>query len=411
MPGRAAASGKPTAPGEFQAHWRALVGCTLAAAVGTIGLNAYSQGAFVPMLVTQVGYSREQLSLATLVLSATIALLAPIVGAILDRWGAIPIIAAGVVGEAAGFALLGLAPARFGWFIAGMVLLGILGVGTTPPSFSRVVAARFDRTRGLALGLMISGLGLVAISAPIIMTRVLALVGWRGGYLTLAVVVLVMGGAGLTLIRRDEPAQHRRAQAASGDWSALKRPLFWYLILCFAAPALFGGGYLLHMITILRGKGFTPAHAAEVQALIGVAVVVGRFSSGFAMDRVFAPFVAAAAFALSAAGTAMLFSSSGLVLSMGALAVGLTIGAELDILAYVTSRYFGLNSFGRLYSLAYSAMILAGGASPLLIAKLAPSGGYETALAVSTAGIAAAAVLVALLPRFRPGPLADFAPA
>ena len=407
MAGGAAAGGASAVSGEFRTHWRALVGCTLAAAVGTIGLNAYSQGAFVPMLVAQAGYSREQLSLATLVLSATIALLAPLVGATLDRWGPAPIIAAGVMGEAVGFALLGLAPAHFSWFIGGMVLLGVLGVGTTPPSFSRVIAARFDRNRGLALGLMIGGLGLVAISAPIVMTRVLATVGWRGGYLTLAAVVLVMGGVGLALIRRDSPAHARRPQAASGDWSALKRPLFWYLLLCFAAPALFGGGYLLHMITILRGKGFAPAQAAEVQALIGVAVVVGRLSSGFAMDRVFAPFVAATTFAISAAGTAMLFSTNGLVLSLGALAIGLTIGAELDILAYVTSRYFGLNSFGRLYSLAYSAMILAGGASPLLIAELAPNGGYETALAVSTAGIAAAAVLVALLPRFRPTPQAS----
>lgn len=403
--------GAPAAgSGEFRTHWRALVGCTLAAAIGTIGLNAYSQGAFVPMLVAQAGYSREQLSLATLVLSATIALLAPLVGALLDRWGPAPIIAACVVGEAVGFAFLGLAPAQFHWFLGGMVLLGVLGVGTTPPSFSRVIAARFDRNRGLALGLMICGLGLVAITAPIVMTRVLAAVGWRCGYLTLAAAVLVLGGAGLWLIRRD-PAPARRdagagvVMARRGDWSALKRPLFWYLLVCFAAPALFGGGYLLHMITILRAKGFTPGEAAQVQALIGVAVVVGRFSSGFAMDRVFAPFVAATTFAISAAGCAMLFSDSGLLLSLGALAIGLTIGAELDILAYVASRYFGLDSFGRLYSLAYSAMILAGGASPLLIAKLAPNGDYGRALVVSTIGTAAAALLVTMLPRFQPAPM------
>jgi predicted MFS family arabinose efflux permease len=405
MQGDLVVSGPPVKPGEFQNHWRALIGCTLAAAVGTIGLNAYSQGAFVPTLVAQVGYTREQLSLATLVLSATIALLAPLVGALLDRWGAVPIIAACVVGEAMGFAFLGLAPAQFHWFIGGMVLLGVLGVGTTPPSFSRVIAAHFDRRRGLALGIMIGGLGLVAISAPIVMTKVLALAGWRAGYLVLATVVLVLGGAGLWLVRLDPPALVRLATtggppAKRGDWSALKRPLFWYLLLCFAMPALFGGGYLLHMISILRGKGFTPAQAAEVQALIGGAVVVGRLSSGFAMDRVFAPYVAATTFAISAAGCVMLFGHSGLVLSLGALAIGLTIGAELDILAYVASRYFGLDSFGRLYSLAYSAMILAGGASPLLIAQLAPNGDYTIALAVSTIGMAAAAALVARLPRF-----------
>ena len=79
----------------------------------------------------------------------------------------------------------------------------------------------------------------------------------------------------------------------------------------------------------------------------------------------------------------------------------MTIGAELDILAFTLSRYFGLACFGRLYGLAYSVMILAGGCSPVLIAKLARSGDYTSGIIVSALGICAAAVLVALLPKFK----------
>jgi len=151
---------------EFRRHWRALVGSMMAASVGVIGLNAYTGGAFVPELVAKVGYTREQLSFATLLLSATVALVVPWVGQAVDRWGATRIIAIAVVGEALGFFLLGAAPARFGWYAAAMILLALLGVGTTPPTYARVVAARFDRRRGLALGLMIAGLGVTAITAP-----------------------------------------------------------------------------------------------------------------------------------------------------------------------------------------------------------------------------------------------------
>src|SRR6202007_3323180 len=35
-----------TPAGEFKRHWRSLAGCTIAASVGTIGLNAYTSGAF-----------------------------------------------------------------------------------------------------------------------------------------------------------------------------------------------------------------------------------------------------------------------------------------------------------------------------------------------------------------------------
>lgn len=78
----------------------------------------------------------------------------------------------------------------------------------------------------------------------------------------------------------------------------------------------------------------------------------------------------------------------------------LTIGAELDILAYTLSRYFGVPSFGRLYSLAYSVMILAGGASPLLISRLSSAGNYRPAILVCAFGLAVFAILVAFLPRY-----------
>jgi hypothetical protein len=249
---------------------------------------------------------------------------------------------------------------------------------------------------------MISGLGITAITAPMVMTHVIAAVGWRGGYWTLAAFALVMGGLGLWLIRSDPSPSRALAmadRAEHGGWSALRRPLYWFILSCFAAPALFGGGYLLHLITILRERGFAPDQAAQVQSLVGVSIIAGRCLSGAALDRFRASYVAATAFAISAAGTAMLLSSSTPILCLAALAVGLTIGAELDILAFTVSRYFGLASFGRLYGLAYSAMILAGGASPLLIARLARSNDYTLAILVSAVGVFAAAIAVALLPR------------
>jgi len=64
------------------------------------------------------------------------------------------------------------------------------------------------------------------------------------------------------------------------------------------------------------------------------------------------------------------------------------------------SRYFEIASFGRCYSLGHSLMILSGGASPVLIAHLSPSGDYTLALAVSTIGLALSAASVAFLPHF-----------
>ncbi|MEG3181348.1 MFS transporter [Sphingomonas sp. LT1P40] len=389
-----------TGSGEFRQHWRTLAGCTIAASIGTIGLHAYTSGAFAHALTSDAGFTRDQMSLATLILSASVAVCAPFAGVLMDRYGALRVVSIAVVGEAIAFALLGLIPSSFGFYAAGVFLLAILGVGTTPPGFARMVTGRFDKSRGLALGVMISGLGLMAISGPIWATWVIQQLGWRGGYLVLAGLVLVLGGIGVLLIR-SEGDIHGKSSASlkTGDFSALRRPLFWAMLLGFLAPAFFSGGYLLHLISLLRERGFTPAGAAQVQSLIGVAILAGRLGSGWALDHWPPQWVAAVAFTISGLACVLLLGSDPLLVSLAALGIGLTIGAELDIMAYFISRYFGLESFGRLYALAYACLITSAGASPVLISKLADIGdGYATALIVSTVGTVAGAVILMFLP-------------
>src|SRR5262245_30073862 len=100
-------------PSEMRAHWRALAGCGLAASMGTVGLHAYTSGAFVSALVEQAGYTRAQLSLATLLLSSTMAITVPIAALLMDRFGARRVITFAVIGEAIGFLILGSMPAVF----------------------------------------------------------------------------------------------------------------------------------------------------------------------------------------------------------------------------------------------------------------------------------------------------------
>lgn len=392
---------------EFRRHWRTLAGCTIAAAIGTIGLHAYTSGAFVHALTEDAGFTRDQMSLATLILSASVAVCAPIAGVMMDRYGALRVVSVAVVGEALAFALLGLIPADFTFYAIGILLLAVLGVGTTPPAFARMVTTKFDRSRGLALGIMISGLGLMAITGPMWATWVIERVGWRGGYFLMSGLVLVLGGIGVLLIRSEGEARGQSgASLKTGDFSALRRPLFWMMLLGFLAPAFFSGGYLLHLITLLRERGFSPEGAAQVQSLIGVAVLVGRLGSGWALDHFPAQIVAAVAFAISGLACALLLQSDPLLISLAALGIGLTIGAELDIMAYFISRYFGLESFGRLYALAYACLITSAGASPVLISWIAGVGGsYGPALIVSTIGTIAGAAVLMFLPN--PGRIGD----
>ena len=124
----------------------------------------------------------------------------------------------------------------------------------------------YDRARGIALGLAVSGLGLMAIFWPLVANRLIEAVGWRASFACVAGAVAFLGFSGLLLVSSDRaPGDRPTAPAARSSrepgWGALSRRLFWVLLAGFLAPGLFGGGYLFHLVSILRERGVSPGAA------------------------------------------------------------------------------------------------------------------------------------------------------
>jgi len=152
---------------------------------------------------------------------------------------------------------------------------------------------------------------------------------------------------------------------------------------------------------MLSESGIPPVRAAEIQALLGLAVLAGRFGIGLIVDKVFAPFLGFGCLAVAAVGLLGLSTGDVALVLPAVFALGFTLGAELDLMGYLIARYFGVENFGKLYGLLYGCVILSSGTSPLIIATIADrTGGYSNALHVSAAGLTVAAVILLLLPRF-----------
>jgi cyanate permease len=82
----------------------------------------------------------------------------------------------------------------------------------------------------------------------------------------------------------------------------------------------------------------------------------------------------------------------------------LGLGAEVDLIAYLIGRYFGLRAFGRVYSSAFAAFALAGALGPLIMgASFDWTGSYRGALVTFVAATLVAAVLMTRLGRYRYG--------
>ena len=179
-----------------------------------------------------------------------------------------------------------------------------------------------------------------------------------------------------------------------------ERP-FGRLLAVFFLLALGVSGFVLHMVPMLTDDGMSPANAAAVQARFGVAIIVGRLGIGALVDYFFAPRVAALALCTTVAGIAALAVLGPAIAPLAVLVIGLALGAEVDLIGYLTARYFGLRDYGRRYGFLYGAFTLGSRTSPLLIALVVEhAGGYAAASAVSAVCVATAALLLATAPRF-----------
>jgi len=157
------------------------------------------------------------------------------------------------------------------------------------------------------------------------------------------------------------------------------------------------------MVAMLTDRGSSVQAAALGSSLLGVALLIGRVGTGYLLDRVFAPRLAALFFGGSPLEFGLLWMSNVTAMALGgAFLIGLGMGVEVDIIAYLISRYFGLRSSGKIYGLAFGAYVLAGALGPLMMgAGFDLTGSYHAPLAVFFLSTLVATVLITQIGPYR----------
>ena len=173
----------------------------------------------------------------------------------------------------------------------------------------------------------------------------------------------------------------------------LRSPLFWLLAAGFALIPLRVGGLQLHFVAYLEDAGLDPAAAGKAAGLTGLFLIVGRIGTGWLVDRYPAPLVAAAAMAISALCVLARLGWGVRVAALGAVATGLANGAEIDLISYLTARYFGLRAFGRIYGVLYAVYVVGASVSVWLYGRVFDmSGCYAVARTIAAGSSSASSV-------------------
>jgi MFS family permease len=377
---------------ELRANWPIILAAALGIGFGTMGIGFYSLGLFVKPLQAEFGWSRGAVSGAATFQQLGIFLSAPIVGRLSDRIGVRPIAVASYI--AMPLALLALSRAGasvWGWY--GLwLMVSLAGAGTTPAVWARMVSLRFDKARGLALGLMLVGTGLAAALTPLVLGPVIAAQGWRVAAMAMAGAALVVG-LPLSLLQKDGAARDAVPREAGRFES--NRAVGLLLVIAFLVGVIVAG-LIIHLVPLLVDRGMPGAQAAGMAASIGLAVIVARVIVGWLFDRFHAPYVAALFLAMPV-GSCLLLGLGGPVLP-AALMLGLAAGAEVDMLAFFTSRYAALRNYGATYGVILGVFCLGAALGPMLVgASVDWTGGYGAALAGSGVGLGLVVALIAAL--------------
>lgn len=419
--------------GDFGPVLASMVG--LAFSVGTLGFT-YSIGSFIKPLTDEFGWSRQQLLGVQPLLTVAVIAASVLLGWVADRHGVRRYILVSQFLFALGFfATAAWLDSLTSFYV--LYFLTALGSGaTTSIGFSRLLAQRYDRQRGLALGIANSGTGLCGFLVPPYATWAISEFGWRGGYVALGLLPLCLALPLAWRYLHDQPAAGSPAAVAAGSasgrsapaWVAAARPgasapepalvpglsfaqvlrgrQFWLMSLALFCCSGVMAALITNIVPLMQEQGHPASVAALVAAGFGVAVVVGRVTVGALIDRYWAPLVGAALMfpaALAVVGLA-LWHPGPLLAGIVVFVAGLAAGAEVDLMAYVASRYFGLREFGRIYAALYVGFALGPGfALPLFGRARDLTGGYEVGLLGVAAGIAAFGALMLLL-----GPYPDF---
>ena len=398
-------------PSEFRRAWTVILAAAAGVGLGITGLPIYTTGQFIRPLEQAFGWSRSITAGGLIFLTIGSVLMAPIIGALIDRFGVRRVAVVAIFGISLGYFGLTLHGGSIPLYYAGWACLAVLGSGSSPIVWTRAVASWFERSRGLALGITLCGTGLVAVFGPGIIGGIIASYGWRAGFYALSAGPILIALPLVLLLfkaRDDVATQGHPAPALTGMTvrQAWASPRYWRLLIAFFMISVTVGGLIVSLQPLLEDRGIPRVDAARAIGMLGFAVIAGRLTVGFLVDRFPARIVGPLYILLPVAGCLLLAEG---VAPIPAIAlIGLSAGAEVDLLAYLISRYFGMRHYAKIYGWGLSAFSGGAGTGPIVAGWIHDAtGSYVAALYLFAVLVIAAAALIASLGRPDPAYLRD----
>jgi predicted MFS family arabinose efflux permease len=386
-----------------------VLGAMLGLTVANGPVVFFTFGLFLGPITTEFGWNRATFSSSLLVGHTLAAFAYPFMGRAIDRHGIRRVTLTFIPLFALSTAALSLTPSSRVVFITLAGICGLISTGQAPPAYAKAVSAWFDERRGLALGIAMAGIGIGATAVPQFARWAIDAFGWRATYVALGALTFAVAFPSVALLVREpeEPikkgAAHATARAGLSVAESLRSSSFWLIAASVLLVVTTINGIVGHLVPMLTDRGLNVGQATATLSAVGLSTIAGRLAAGYLLDRFFAPYVAAGLFLLPLVAISLLTAGvGGPGPVFAAMSLGFGLGAEVDVIGFLVSRYFGLRAYGEVYGYLFAIFTLGTGFGPVLMAICFDmTQSYDVALIGLAGALVGASILISRLGAYR----------
>ena len=364
----------------FYGWWIVLACFLIGLYVG--GTIFYGFTAFFEPIRREFGWTYTQISLAASLRGLEMGIFAPFVGFLADRFGSRKLILWGTILVAFGLILLSLTQS-LAMFYGSFLIIAFGAGGCAVVVTMTVVANWFHRKVGIALGVMMSGVGASGLMLPFIV-RLIDASGWRTTFVILGLGMWILG-IPLSFVIRDRPEQYgylpdgeetgnrlpeieiRNKGLEIGLRQALRMRSLWYLSSIELIRMMTVMAVITHVMPYLSSLGIPRSTGGLIAGAIPLFSIIGRFGFGWLGDVIDKRHMLAFSFFLTSLGLLAFRSiQSAWVACVFLLLFSPGYGGGMVLRGAIVREYFGRDSFGKILGITMGCSAVGGIIGPTL---------------------------------------------
>lgn len=402
-----------------------IVGVMAAGAAVSMAMGSLNFGLFVKPMGDELGIGRSMFGWAQTARQVSSATTSPLVGSLIDRFGARVMLP--VAALLTGGAMIGLGFSHTAWqLILMFAVMGIIGMSGPGSLVTTVPVLKwFIRDRGRAVSFMSLGIPIGAVIFLPLTQWFIDIWGWRGAWIGLAILALcVIVPLSVILVRRQpedlglkpdgltdesEPPEHAEPLLAQlpleVGWTvreAVHNPTFWRLVVIFSVFSLGSGLFSVHRIPSFMDRGLNPNLISFATAFDAVCAGASTFTMGFLVRKYPPRVLGSAGLALLAvAGILTIYGNTLLIMTLSMAVFGLGVGGTMFLQNFLWADYFGRTHLGGIRGVVNPVVMVIGGIGAPLAGYVDDTVGSYTSIwwvAVGLLFFAAAALLFTVAP-------------